>query len=89
MVRVLGRRSASAVGFVAAGLAYVGGYYRLIDPVWLLNPVPDRPAVIADYKFGGAFATWLFHPMNVVDRRLRPEWWAGFPATPPWERAAP
>ena len=80
-------RSSRAVSLVTAlslVSVYVGAYYVLVDPGWLLNPVPGRPAVTADYQVGGAFAKWFFHPMNDIDRRVRPEWWAGFPATPPW-----
>lgn len=78
-------RAASVAGWLAAFAAYIAAYYALIYPVWLSNPVPGRPAVIATYKFGGPFAGWFFHPMNLVDRRMRPEWWVGFPARPPWD----
>lgn len=77
-------RITSTIGGLSLVASYVGGYYLFVDPGWLLNPVPGRPAVIADYEVGGSFAKWFFHPMNVIDRRVRPEWWAGFPATPPW-----
>jgi hypothetical protein len=76
----------SVAGWAAAFAAYVAAYYGLIYPVWLLNPLSGRPAVVATYEFGGRFAEWVFHPMNVVDRGLRPEWFAGFPARPPWDR---
>ena len=84
MRAAMSSRVCSAVTALSLVSIYVGAYCLLVDPIWLLNPVPGRPAVVADYEVGGSFAKWFFLPMNVIDRRVRPEWWAGLPATPPW-----
>lgn len=77
-------RASSAAGALLLLVGYVGAYYLLVDSAWLL-PGNTGPPVAARYGYGGLFAEYFFRPMEAVDRRLRPEWWAGFPATPPWQ----
>lgn len=85
------QRVASGVCLLAALACYVVGYYQLANPVRLLsgNIGPGTPPVVAQERIGGPLTERLFLPMNLIDHRLRPAWWAGFPATPlRWNDAA-
>lgn len=76
------------VGIVTALLlllvVYVGSYYSLVIVGWpSLSPNErgkhDR---IVLYRFYGRTAELVFHPMNMIDRRIRHDEWEEEPG--PW-----
>jgi hypothetical protein len=51
---------------------YVAGYYLLVEPICIVDPKEHWEP---EYRWGGIAAEVAFHPVNLLDRRLRPDVW--------------
>jgi CHASE2 domain-containing sensor protein len=69
---------------ILAGL-YVGSYAALVTS----QASPTDPLMaprVARYRVGGAYAQVLFVPLELVDRKLRHEYWTTPDCLRDWER---
>jgi hypothetical protein len=65
------------LGLLTLPLLYVGAYFALV------RPIPPRPAIFAPPRpntpgYPAAIhsaAVWVFHPIHLADRKLRPKVW--------------
>jgi hypothetical protein len=75
------KRKVAAPVFVALILLmpfiYMGGYYALIRRSHIVSL--DDPFEVGEYseyyEFGNPLAKILFHPMHLLDVKLRPAYW--------------
>src|SRR5262245_32915691 len=75
-------RKSAILGAGLVVLTYVGTYVTFLDPeAWTYAPRGGAIQRVPSYRWGGQVAAFVFKPMELLDRFVRPDYWA--PVTAP------